>query len=65
MQDRIEANKAVVLRYMEEMWNQGKLEIMSEILAPKYHSIGRFISAWRDAFPDRLGGTLNLAAEKI
>ena len=53
MQDRLEANKAVVLRYFEELWNQGKFEAMGEILDPKFHDrISRGISAWRDACPD-------------
>ena len=52
MQDQIEANKALVRRFWEEVWNQGNLEAMSEILDPKLHGIARGISAWRDACPD-------------
>ena len=52
MDDQIEANKAVVLRYWEELWNQGKMEAVSEIFASKFHSVTKFISAWREACPD-------------
>ena len=54
MQDQTEANKALVLRYWEEVWNQGKLEAMSELLAPELITPdhGGFVSAWREACPD-------------
>lgn len=54
MQDQTEANKVLVLRYWEELWNQGMLEAMSELFAPELikPSSGRFISAWRNACPD-------------
>jgi predicted ester cyclase len=52
MDDQIEANKAVVLRYWEELWNQGKMEAVSEIFVPKLHSVTKLISAWRNACPD-------------
>jgi predicted ester cyclase len=34
MQDPIEANKALVLRFWEEVWNQGKLELVDEFCHP-------------------------------
>ena len=53
MRDQIEANKAVVLRYWEEVWNQGKIEAMSELLAPEHHfRISEAVGPWRNACPD-------------
>ena len=56
MRDQIEANKAVVLRSFEELWNQGKFEVMNEILAPnlapQFQWMREFISAWRNSCPD-------------
>ncbi len=64
--DKIRLNKTVIKRYFEEVWNQGKLEVLDEIIAPNYinHSPGMpnpvpgpeglkpIISALRKAFPD-------------
>ena len=34
--DKIRLNKTVIKRYFEEVWNQGKLEVLDEIIAPNY-----------------------------
>ena len=36
MQDRTEENKALVKRYWEEVWNQGKLELIETFFSPEY-----------------------------
>lgn len=38
----IEQNKRLVTRYFDEVWNQGKLEVLNELIAPDYinHSPG-------------------------
>lgn len=38
----IEKNRQIVNRYFEEVWNQGKLEVLDELIAPSYvnHSPG-------------------------
>jgi steroid delta-isomerase-like uncharacterized protein len=33
-----EANKAIIRRHFDEIWNQGRLEVADEIVAPAYHS---------------------------
>lgn len=62
----IETNKAVITRYFEEAWNQGKLDVLDEIIDPHYinHSPGMpnpkpgpeglkpIIAGMRKAFPD-------------
>lgn len=59
-------NKELILRYFEEVWNQGKLEVLDDIMAANYinHSPGMpnppqgpaglkpIILAIRQAFPD-------------
>ncbi len=55
MQGQIEANKALVLRFWEEVWNQGKLHLIDEFYAPEAADPGghrSFVSAWRNACPD-------------
>lgn len=61
----VEANKAIVRRYTEAVWNRGELPLIAELCAPDYvvhagaerqvlttamHKI--LVGAWRDAFPD-------------
>jgi steroid delta-isomerase-like uncharacterized protein len=62
----LEKNKALVTRYFEEVWNQGKLEVLDEIIDADYvnHSPGipnpprgpaglkPIVYAMRQAFPD-------------
>jgi steroid delta-isomerase-like uncharacterized protein len=36
--DDPEANKAIVRRFFDEAWNQGRTEILNEIVAPDYAS---------------------------
>ena len=48
----MEANKAIVRRYWEEVWNQGKLELIDELQAPDYDRDGQrlFISSIHKGF---------------
>ena len=38
----LDTNKELITRYFEEVWNQGKLGVLDEIMAPNYinHSPG-------------------------
>src|SRR5262245_42446301 len=59
-----EANKALVRRWFEEVWNQGRAETIDALLAPngRAHGLGdvppgpagfkSFHAAFRNAFPD-------------
>jgi predicted ester cyclase len=61
-----ERNRAVVVRYFEEIWNQGRLGVCDELVAPDYvnHSaslpdlppgprgLKPIVAAMRRAFPD-------------
>lgn len=63
---KIQQNEKIIKRYFEEAWNQGKLEVLDEIIAPNYvnHSPGMpnpppgpeglkpIIKGLRKAFPD-------------
>ena len=62
----IEQNTHLITRYFEEVWNQGKLDVLDEIMSADYinHSPGMpnpprgpeglkpIVAAIRDAFPD-------------
>jgi steroid delta-isomerase-like uncharacterized protein len=61
----LEANKAVARRFFDEVFNQGKLDVLDEIFSPNYvnHSTPHglpptregtriFVSAFRAGFPD-------------
>lgn len=62
----LDRNKQTIIRYFEEVWNHGKLEVLDELLSPGYinHSPGMpnpepgpsglkpIVSAIRIAFPD-------------
>jgi steroid delta-isomerase-like uncharacterized protein len=64
--DVAEQNKEIVTRYFEEVWNQGKLDVLDELLSPSYinHSPGMpnpkpgaeglkpIVAAIRVGFPD-------------
>jgi predicted ester cyclase len=46
-----DANKAVVRRYWEEVWNEGTLDLLPELFAPEQVAVQRrFIAATRAAF---------------
>ncbi len=60
-----ETNKALVCRTSEEVWNQGKIAVLDEVLAPNFvfrdpalpepHSLEdykRYVTQLRSAFPD-------------
>jgi steroid delta-isomerase-like uncharacterized protein len=61
----VETNKAIVRRYVEEYWNQGKLDLADEILATDFvfyeqtnpemrgtEAQNQFTTAYRAGFPD-------------
>lgn len=61
----IEDNKAVYQRFLEEVFNQGRLELVDELLAPDYvfhdappgmpagpEAIRQVVTMFRTAFPD-------------
>ncbi len=56
----VEANKAVVQRYVEEPWNKGNVDVLNEMCAPSFHLEGlggveefkAVITAFRTSFPD-------------
>lgn len=64
--DILDHNRQTILRYFEEVWNQGKLDVLDELLSSDYinHSPGMpnpepgpnglkpIVSAIRTAFPD-------------
>ena len=62
---KVEENKAIARRGVEEVWNQGKLDVIDEIFATDYvgHYVGspdihgpegekQFVTMYRTAFPD-------------
>jgi predicted ester cyclase len=70
----LEANKAVARRQIEEVWNEGKLEVVNEIFAIKltnqgiaqsngWDHIKYVIQLWRTAFPDYHATIENAVAE--
>ena len=70
----MDKNEKLIRRYFEEIWNQGRLEVLDEIISPKYvnHSPGipnppagpdglkPIVIAIREAFPDLHYEILNL-----
>ena len=60
----IEETKAIVTRYLEEFWNNGRMEIADDIVAADYTdhrpvgetkgpaALKQFATAFRNAFPD-------------
>lgn len=60
----VEENRAIVRRYLEEIWNQGDLETADEILAPTFvfrgvartieglEAFKQYVAAVRTTFPD-------------
>jgi steroid delta-isomerase-like uncharacterized protein len=72
----IEANKAVVMRVVEEMWNRGDAAVVEELIAPGMVEHGAFgsgtggrddardtIRRFRAAFPDLVLEAEHLIAE--
>jgi predicted ester cyclase len=55
-----EANKLVVRRFVEEIWNQARLDVADELVHGQYEidggvgpeAVKRNVRAFRDAFPD-------------
>jgi predicted ester cyclase len=71
-----EENKALIRRFFEEVWNNGKVELVDEFIAPGYVShnhlnidvlgpegIKRVVIAQRTAFPDLHSTIDDLVAE--
>ena len=55
MEDQLEKNKALVRKSVEEIWNQGKVELLEEFFAPNLLADGqtrRFVTSWWEAFSD-------------
>ena len=49
----LEENKAIVRRLIEEMWNQGKLEVIDEVFPPSgIEGAKQIVTTFRTAFPD-------------
>jgi steroid delta-isomerase-like uncharacterized protein len=56
----VEANKAVVQRYVEEPWNKGNVDALDELCGPNFNIEGLggveafkgFITPYRKSFPD-------------
>jgi predicted SnoaL-like aldol condensation-catalyzing enzyme len=48
----IEQNKAIAQRFIEEVWNQGRLEVADELLAPDLitHNADGGVTKGREAF---------------
>jgi steroid delta-isomerase-like uncharacterized protein len=73
----VEANKAIVRRWMEEVWNRGNLAVLDELIGPDYVLHGaadpdaprgpegakQITAAFRAAFPDMRGTIDDLIAE--
>jgi len=65
----VDKNKAVVRRYLDEVWNQARFEVADELVSPNY-AIGNVgsgpegsranVRAFRTAFPD-----LNITIEDL
>ena len=55
-----EANKQIVRRFMEEVWNQARLDVADELVHPLYENnegtgpeaVKRNVRAFKTAFPD-------------
>ena len=70
-----EENKALVHRFVEEFWNQGKTTAADELMAPvaEIHmptgevldpdELKNFVGTWREAFPDWHSTSEELIAE--
>jgi len=50
----IEQNKAIAQRFIEQVWNQGRLEVADELLAPDLimHNADGGVTKGRDAFKE-------------
>ena len=62
-QQKLEANKEIVRRFYDEMWNEGKLEVADEIIAPEFvdpingvttgpDALKNAVTLFHSAFPD-------------
>jgi steroid delta-isomerase-like uncharacterized protein len=59
-----EANKALVRRYIEEVINQGKLDLIDTLFAPQMREkVKGFLTAGDDPFPDGRAEIQHLVAE--
>src|SRR5689334_9656904 len=59
-----ERNKAVVRRLVEEVMNTGRLDLLDELYAPSLAAAARrWITPFRDAFPDVTMTVVDLVAE--
>jgi predicted SnoaL-like aldol condensation-catalyzing enzyme len=70
-----EANKAVVDRYFREVWNEGNLSVVDEIIGLRYGSrmcgavmsgpdaVKLFVATYRETFPGRRFTILSMRSE--
>ena len=59
-----EGNKAVVRRLVEEVMNDGRLDVLEQLYAPSVAAAARrWIAPFRDAFPDVAMTIVDLVAE--
>jgi steroid delta-isomerase-like uncharacterized protein len=74
----INTNKALVRRYFEELWSQGKLDVADEIISPDFtltnpnlpqpvrgvEGVKQVVTRFRTAFPDLQVAVERLVAEE-
>ena len=64
MHEMTDANKAVVVRLIDEVMNGGRLDAIDELYSPKMAPAAhRWIEPFREAFPDVEMETVELVAE--
>src|SRR5262245_19650933 len=68
----VESNKALVRRFVMEVWNEGNLALADELVHPAYdisevgqgpEAVKRVVTVFRTAFPDMNWSIENLVAE--
>ena len=58
----VEANKALVQRFIEEVYNRGNLDVLPPV-PPGPQNVKHHVKAWRSAFPDLRVTVEDLVAE--
>ena len=62
--DTMEANKALVRRFIDEVMNKGRLEVIDELYAPRpAEAARRWIAPFQASFPDMRMEIVELVAE--
>lgn len=71
-ESHIEANKLLVRRFVEDVWNGGQLALLDQIIHPVYYvpgvgqgsaAVARNIASFRLAFPDLVWTLEDMVAE--